>query len=229
MKGLPKRKPNRLHGYDYSQNGAYFVTICTKDRAEILGEIVGDDGNRPACIQLSEYGIIADNEIKNIPIIRKEIQIDCYVIMPNHIHLIALIVGDDCHLSANQRADCHPPLRKSIVNGGDCCHRPTNQWADCHLPANQRADCHRPANQQADCHCPANQQADCHPPLRKSIPNMVQGFKGAVTRRIGFGIWQRSYHDHIIRNGQEYMRIAKYIQNNPVKWESDSFHSKKGT
>jgi REP element-mobilizing transposase RayT len=123
-------------------------------------------------VQLSEYGVIADNEIKNIPIIRDEIEIDCYVIMPNHIHLIACIAG---------------------------------------------ADDNRPANR-------LEQRADCHPPLRKSIPNMVQGFKGAVTRQIGFSIWQRSYHDHIIRNEQDYACIAEYIENNPQRWEQDCFY-----
>lgn len=39
----PNRKPNRIEDYDYSQNGAYFVTICTQDRKRILSEIVGDD------------------------------------------------------------------------------------------------------------------------------------------------------------------------------------------
>lgn len=40
---LPDRKPNRLKKYDYAQNGAYFITICTHNRAEILCNIVGDD------------------------------------------------------------------------------------------------------------------------------------------------------------------------------------------
>ena len=37
-----KRKPNRLTGWDYSQNGVYFITICTKDGASILGKVVRD-------------------------------------------------------------------------------------------------------------------------------------------------------------------------------------------
>jgi len=49
---LPQRKPNRLCDYDYNQNGAYFITICTQDRKKILSQIVGDDanGNRIASI-----------------------------------------------------------------------------------------------------------------------------------------------------------------------------------
>ena len=42
-------------------------------------------------------------------------------------------------------------------------------------------------------------RTDCHLPLRRTVSNMVQGLKGAVSRRLGFSIWQRSFHDHIIR------------------------------
>jgi hypothetical protein len=70
---------------------------------------------------LSEYGEIVKTEIvkteiENIPTIRREIRIDCYVIMPNYLHIIACIVGDDGNRPENHRADCHPPLRESIPN-----------------------------------------------------------------------------------------------------------------
>jgi REP element-mobilizing transposase RayT len=152
MVELPYRKPNRLAGYDYSRNGAYFVTICTKDRHELFSRILN---GRPI---LTEYGLTVEYEIKNIPKIRKECVISKFVIMPNHIHMIAQIVGGDGN---------------------------------------------RPA----------------------SISNMVQGFKGAVTRRIGFSIWQRSFHDHIIRSADEYARIAEYIETNPGNWEEDYFYA----
>ena len=47
MKKLPVSKPNRLKCYDYSQDGAYFVTICVKDRHNLLGKIVGANSVRP--------------------------------------------------------------------------------------------------------------------------------------------------------------------------------------
>jgi REP element-mobilizing transposase RayT len=200
MNNCPTRKPNRLRHYDYSRNGAYFVTVCVKDGRELLGRIVGDDGNRPVYtesgiavgddgnrpvyIELSKYGKIVETEIKNIPLIRKEIRIDHYVIMPNHVHMIACITRDE----GNRPAYTEP----GGIAVGDDGNRPENQ------------------------------RADCHPPLRKSIPNMVQGFKGAVTRRIGFSIWQRSYNDHIIRNEEDYNRVAEYIGNNPRTWRPES-------
>ncbi len=77
----PERKPNRLCDYDYSQNGAYFVTICTQDRRKILSFIVGDDAH----IVPKPYGMIAEKYIRNIPEIEK------YVIMPDHIHILILL------------------------------------------------------------------------------------------------------------------------------------------
>ena len=72
------RKPNRLTEYDYNQNGAYFITICTQDRKKILSDIVGDDAH----IVPKPYGSIAEKYIRNVPEITK------YVIMPDHIHMI---------------------------------------------------------------------------------------------------------------------------------------------
>jgi REP element-mobilizing transposase RayT len=107
MNELQARKPNRLHGYDYSTNGAYFVTICSKDRARIFGTITVGDGlahpgglahpAHPAnaiIVQLSEYGRIAEAELQNIPThYNGRVTVDCFVVMPNHIHAIIIITG----------------------------------------------------------------------------------------------------------------------------------------
>ena len=73
-----KRKPNRIENYDYSQNGAYFITICTRDRKRVLSDVVGDDAH----IVPKPYGKIAEKYIRNAPEIEK------YVLMPDHIHMI---------------------------------------------------------------------------------------------------------------------------------------------
>ena len=75
---LPKRKINRLADYDYNQNGAYFITICTQNRKPILSTIVGDDAH----IVPKPYGTVVEKYIRNVPEIEK------YVIMPDHIHMI---------------------------------------------------------------------------------------------------------------------------------------------
>ena len=90
---LPKRKPTRLKEYDYSTSGAYFVTICVKDRKQLLSKIVGDDAYIVPKNHLSNYGSICDKYIYNINIKYENATIDKYVIMPNHIHVIMILSG----------------------------------------------------------------------------------------------------------------------------------------
>ena len=84
----PKRKPTRLKGYDYSSPGMYFLTICVKDRKQLLGKIVGGGDFDAPQMLLSEYGQILDKNIKLMNEKYPHIKIDKYVIMPNHFHLI---------------------------------------------------------------------------------------------------------------------------------------------
>ena len=87
---LPKRKPTRLKGYDYSQNGAYFITICTHNRKCILGNIAGQ-GFASTETSLSQYGKITKDQLLDLENRYKSIKIDKYAIMPNHIHVIIII------------------------------------------------------------------------------------------------------------------------------------------
>ena len=157
---LPKRKPTRLKGYDYSTPGAYFITICTKERKELLSEIiVGDDAHIVPKNILSKIGFICDKYINNINIRYDSIAVDKYVIMPNHIHLIIFL---------------HGTMRASS---------PTN------------------------------------------IENIIRSFKIMATKEIGKSIWQRSYHDHIIRGEKDYQKIWEYIDTNVIRWEKDCFYN----
>lgn len=83
---LPKRKPNRIADYDYGLNGAYFVTVCTKDRAQTLSKIVGDGFPVPTAL-----GKIAQSLIEELPRKYPGVSVDNYVIMPDHIHLLLMI------------------------------------------------------------------------------------------------------------------------------------------
>ncbi len=152
---LPKRKQNRLKGYDYSSNAAYFVTICTDNQKCLFGKIVGNG------LDLSDYGNIAENDLKNLPRHFPHIILDKYIIMPNHIHAIIIInKADGIELSR--------PL----------------------------------------------------PPLS----TVIGLYKSGVSRKIGLPIWQKSFHDHIIRNEKVYQEIWEYIDTNPLKWELDYYH-----
>ena len=154
-----QRKPNRLKNYDYSRFGTYFITICTQNRVPILSNIVVGDGDLdiPSThIQLSDVGKIVDAYIQKISHQYPHINVDQYIIMPDHIHMILTIT----------------------------------------------------------------QQAN-----NTTISTVIGWFKYQTTKQInilydtlGQRIWQRSYHDHIVRNEQDYQNIAQYIQNNPLKW-----------
>ena len=88
---LPKRKPTRLRDCDYSADGYYFITICTKDRQNILSDIVGEGSPLP---QLTIYGKIAEKYILNINKKYPNINAEKFVIMPNHIHIIFSVNND---------------------------------------------------------------------------------------------------------------------------------------
>ena len=84
------RKANRIKDYDYSQNGAYFVTVCTQDRKRILSKIsVGTPLSgcpQEPCLELLWHGQIADKYIRQIDGFYDDLSVDQYVIMPDHIH-----------------------------------------------------------------------------------------------------------------------------------------------
>ena len=92
---MPKRKKNRLENYDYSSCGAYFITICTLNRNNYFWENVGAIIDRPQDIELSLYGKIVDQAIQNISSVYSSLSIECYVIMPDHIHLLLRVCADE--------------------------------------------------------------------------------------------------------------------------------------
>ena len=106
----PRRKSIRLQEYDYSQPGAYFVTICTHDRNCLFGEIV--DGR----MILNEMGEIVESQWIKSPEIRSEIELDVFQIMPNHFHAVVFIIhlnDDDSAVGATGRS----PLQSNPSNG----------------------------------------------------------------------------------------------------------------
>jgi len=178
---LIKRKPTRLKDFDYSTEGAYFITICTHNKQKILREIVGCGLTAPYLsvlrtsplhrrgvfldapkITLSKMGEIVDKYILSTNNITG-ITVDKYVIMPNHIHLILILKNE---------------------NGTSKAPSPTNNI----------------------------------------ISHSISTLKRFVNKEIGRNIFQRSFHDHIIRDENDYLKIWNYIDTNPVKWESDCFY-----
>ena len=83
---LPVRKKIRLNDYDYSEENMYFITICVKDRLEILGKIIDEN-----YMKLTKEGNIVKQNLYKIEVMYKNMIIDEYVVMPNHVHIILLI------------------------------------------------------------------------------------------------------------------------------------------
>ena len=160
---MNSRKNNRLEFYDYSQNGAYFVTICAKDKQKIFWNnqqcSVGAVSGRP---QDNHLGLIVKIGIEKIPLYYQNITVDKYVIMPNHVHLIIRIDNND-------------------ING--------------------------------------------RPMTAPTLSQIVNQFKGYCSKQIGHPVWQKSFHDHIIRNQADYNRIWEYVDTNAIKWESDCYYN----
>ena len=168
MTELPTRKNNRLPCYDYSQNGAYFITICTKNKKCILSRIVGGGVLDAPKVNLTKFGNVVDERIRSMNDVYDHIKTEKYVIMPNHIHLLIHIYDRD----------------KTCGKGTSRTPSPTNAL----------------------------------------IPSYVSTLKRMCNRSIGMDIWQRSYHDRVIRGEKEYQMIWQYVDTNPIRWELDCFY-----
>ena len=147
---FPVRRKPRLKDFDYSSANYYFVTICTWEKKCIFGG--------PA--KLSPMGEIAAQCLREIESHFEGIQLDKWVVMPNHIHMLLQINTDE---------------------GG-------------------------------------------RPMVAPTISKVVQQLKGIVTKQIGCSVWQKLFHDHVIRGEKDYLKIWEYIENNPVRWKEDCFY-----
>lgn len=176
------KKQYRLPGYDYSWNGSYFVTICTKDREEFFGEI------QNGIMGLNEIGDLISKNWQEIPHYFKFVELDEWVVMPNHLHGILTI-----NLDENERYF----KRRYMIN-----HVPTKNNKPFSIKNNPMQM------------------------MNISLGKIMRWFKGRSAYLVRNHLnadfsWQNRFHDRIIRNEQEFDRIAEYILNNPKKWDED--------
>ena len=170
------RRSVRLRGYDYSQEGAYFITICAKDRKHLFGKIIDNE------MYLNKLGEIVYEEWEALPKRWKHIELGAFQIMPNLMHGI-LVFGDP------------------NVKGLDLTD-PKIQWA------------HKPTlGQVVGAYCSCSQNV-CLKHVKKNEPDRILG-----------KIWQRNFHEHIIRHQHSFDNISNYIIENPKKWKDDRFYS----
>jgi putative transposase len=127
---LHQRRSIRLQGYDYSQSGAYFITLCTRNSECLFGKIVGANHHSPAfdcndsVVALNDAGKVANQCWLEIPDHFPSVALDAFIIMPNHVHGIVLITKNDRLPLRAKRANDDSPLRSgrsetigSIVRG----------------------------------------------------------------------------------------------------------------
>ncbi len=210
----PKRKSLRLKGYNYSDAGLYFITICTHGRECLFGKIENGE------MKLNEYGEIARKEWELSATKRAEMELDCFVVMPNHLHGI-VIINENVRRGDRPVARYNEPvdnMDSDIIDIGDFKNKEGDQPV---APNYGTGD--RPV-------APTNDKIRPKGPRPKSLGAMVAGYKSAVTVQINtlrhmprFPVWQRNFHDHIIRDRQSYYIISEYIRNNPLNWKDDSF------
>jgi len=201
---IHNRRSVRLKEYDYSQQGLYFITICCYEKACLFGEIINGE------MMLNVYGKIAYTEWLHTTKIRSNVELDVFVIMPNHVHGIIIIKNDD-----DSRGVLHTPgmIMNECGNEQDKLKTTGSIINECN--ANDTT-----LIKQGVCNTPL-QKTDttlinpnvCNTPLRSPSNNIgaiVRGYKSAVTKQMNvFGsdkydqssmVWQRNYYEHIIRN-----------------------------
>ena len=189
------RRSIRLKGYDYSQAGLYFITLCCYKRTCLFGDVVNGE------MVFNEYGTIACNEWLNTPNIRKNVELDVFIIMPNHIHGIIIITGG----GGSRTPDQPPDTRKGGL----------------HPPYMDKGECNSPQR--------SPQRSPLRGPSQ-DIGAIIRGYKSSVTKQLNLlniagTVWQRNYWEHIIRIERSYQRISEYIINNPAKWNDDKFYN----
>jgi len=206
-----KRRSIRLKGYNYSQEGWYFVTIDLEDKRNLFWK-------ENSKFELNEIGEMVEKIIFDIPIYYLGISIDEHIVMPNHVHLII-------NIGKGRKWDSARTLNHKIIVGADPCIRPNDN-----INSNIRPNDNINSNIRPNDNINSNIRPNDNINSIFSLSEIIQRFKILSTNRYIYGVknqkwprfyrrlWQRDYYERIIRNKQEYMRIEKYIKNNPENW-----------
>ena len=183
----------RLKNWDYSTPGIYFITICAVYHNKFFGKIINDQ------MELSNKGIIVKEELLKTFVIRKNIKLHEYVIMPNHVHLLMEIKKQNNNNQLNNCRDvaCYVSTTKNNIS--------TDQ---------KRIS--------------KGSNFSIISPKENTISSIMRSFKSAVTKQINpkttFFAWQPRFHDEIIKDKNRFFMIKQYIKNNPKNWEKDEYN-----
>jgi REP element-mobilizing transposase RayT len=208
------RRLLRLAGYDYSQAGAYFVTVCTQDRACLFGEVTEDGA---MCWSDAGQMVIAQWEAMSDRF--PAVEIDTFVVMPNHLHGIIWICDSKPAHRSNALGATTRVAPTGVPNGGTVGAglvpaRPTA------VPNGDTVGAGL---------VPARSNQDRRP----TLGDVMGAFKSLTTVAYARGVktsgwpgfrgrlWQRNYYEHIIRDDESLRPIRHYILNNPARWVFD--------
>ena len=230
---LHQRKSLRLKGYDYTQVGLYFITICTQHRAHLFGNInngemiLNDAGN-----MISKWYYELENKFPDIK---------CYemITMPNHFHCIIENVGtvgadlrvcpdNDKPQIINERRNDIMGNQRDILSGNQHGNTMGGRRGLTHNPSNITGE--RPGNITGERGDITGEHAGS--PLHRvvqwfktmSTNEYIRGVKNLGWPPFNGKLWQRNYWEHIIRNQNDYQSIANYIIQNPHNWDNDKLN-----
>ncbi len=204
---IHQRKSIRLKGYDYSQVGLYFITICVQERACLFGEISMGE------MILNDAGDMVQKEWSALSKRFTNIELHEFVVMPNHFHAILQIVAVGAPLVG--------ALLGALLGPQNDVGAQIGVGAPNGIGDGRPPDIGRPQG-----HAPTVL-------TNKTVGDMMDAFKSITTVEYIHGVktmgwepfngklWQRNYYEHIIRNEQSFQTIADYIINNPAKWAND--------
>jgi REP element-mobilizing transposase RayT len=206
------RRSIRLRDYDYTSPGAYFITICTQDRKSIFGEIVNNE------MQLNELGESLQLIWNALPERFSNLELDHFVIMPDHIHGIIIIKETNFIFAEDSyKSELPERFRNSTYS-----KRATNRVSASFAPPHPRGAINR-----APTELPSLRPADKNRIL--PLGEVIRTFKAVTAHkihsqgRLDFK-WQRNYHEHIIRKDDDLDRVRQYIIDNPAQWAENSLN-----
>lgn len=213
---------SRLSGHDYSSDGAYFVTICTKNKKKYFGEIVANS------VILSEPGLTVDAFWNEIPLHFPMVVLDAYSIMPDHIHGIIVInkkfKPDKSVETRNLRVSGSTPGNEQVETRNlrvSTTIDDNNIGRDAEVPRLYIDQGHDMSYETR------NLRVSTEKPHMNSgsLSSIINQFKRICTisiRSRGFDFsWQSRFYDRIIRNLDELNAIRDYIKNNPKNWGNE--------
>lgn len=197
FRGKYRIESTRLKDYDYSSEGAYFITICTKDREYFFGEIV--DGK----IQETEQLKICMACWLDLPNHYVNCILDAFVIMPNHVHGIIFIKNDN--YVAGGKLIVASVIASVVVETG---FKPVSTDTTTDTTTGTTTDAQKTKLYSV---------SEIVRGFKTFTARKINDFQNTP----GKTFWQSRFHDHIIRNEGELNRIRKYIFNNPFNWKDD--------